>query len=190
MQDVWQYWSGALSASACDRWISLLDQIEIGNGQIGDGESAVHNDNYRSSQIGWVNVYDSTYQEIISSIWSYGRLANRNAFGFSIDSLNDVQYTIYHGTSNDKYDWHIDTFWGNGTPYDRKISLVIQLTDPSEYEGGEFQFDPEIAQPNPDEIKARGSVIAFPSFIRHRVTPVTSGTRRSLVAWIEGPNFR
>jgi PKHD-type hydroxylase len=74
--------------------------------------------------------------------------------------------------------------------HDRKLSLIIQLTDPSEYEGGDFQFDSDIPQPDPAEIKQRGTVIVFPSFLRHRVTPVTSGVRRSLVSWVEGPKFR
>jgi len=191
MIDVWQYWAGGIPEADCDSIVELLDNtIEMSDGQIGFGDKSAPNSQYRSSKIGWVNTYDARYQSIVSTIWNFGKLANRNAYAFDIDFLNDIQYTHYYGSTNDKYDWHIDTFWGNGTPYDRKISMVIQLSDPNDYEGGEFQFDPEIAQPNAEHLRQRGTVIAFPSFIRHRVTPVTSGTRKSLVAWIEGPNFR
>jgi PKHD-type hydroxylase len=68
----------------------------------------------------------------------------------------------------------------------RKLSLVCQLSDPSEYEGGELQINTgEIFTPE----KQKGTVILFPSYLLHRVTPVTKGTRRSLVLWIEGPAF-
>jgi len=68
----------------------------------------------------------------------------------------------------------------------RKISMVISITDPDTYEGGEFEF---IDGTKPD-LKPRGSVLVFPSFVRHRVTPVTTGTRYSLVNWFVGNKFR
>jgi PKHD-type hydroxylase len=70
------------------------------------------------------------------------------------------------------------------------MSIVIQLTDPSEYEGGDFEIDSQYPQLPKEEIREKGSVLVFPSFIPHRVTPVTKGVRRSLVSWIEGPKFR
>jgi PKHD-type hydroxylase len=73
--------------------------------------------------------------------------------------------------------------------YDRKISIIIQLTDPSEYEGGEFEMDYQYEQPNKEDLKKKGTIIVFPSFIPHRVTELTKGTRKSLVAWVEGPKF-
>lgn len=69
----------------------------------------------------------------------------------------------------------------------RKLSLVCQLSDPSEYEGGEFQINPGGSILVPERTK--GTVIIFPSYLVHRVAPVTKGTRRSLVLWVEGPAF-
>jgi PKHD-type hydroxylase len=63
------------------------------------------------------------------------------------------------------------------------------LSDPSDYEGGRFEFDNTLPQ-LPDEAFKKGSVIVFPSFHKHRVTPVTSGIRHSLVTWVEGPHWR
>jgi PKHD-type hydroxylase len=72
----------------------------------------------------------------------------------------------------------------------RKLSMTIQLSEPNEYEGGEFEIDPEFGVLDQAVIKQRGTVLVFPSFLRHRVAPVTSGIRRSLVCWAEGPKFR
>ena len=69
----------------------------------------------------------------------------------------------------------------------RKISIVVQLSDPLEYEGGELQ----ISDGGTNRVceKTKGTIIIFPSYLLHRVTPVTKGTRRSLVLWVTGPPF-
>ena len=158
-----------------------------GSGGIGfDGTT--FNNNYRETKIRWISAYDN--KDIVDVIWYFANTANRNAFNFDVNYLNDIQYTVYEGTANAKYDWHCDTFWANPTCYDRKITVVIQLSDPNDYEGGLFQFDPQYEQPDQQSLMSQGSAIVFPSFLQHRVTPVTKGTRRSLVAWIEGPKFR
>ena len=105
---------------------------------------------------------------------------------------------------NQFYDWHCDS---NELPYNkpndknvhgkiRKLSVTVSLSDESEYEGGDFEFDfrnddrgsdqPRICK----EIRPKGSVVVFPSFVWHRVKPVTSGTRYSLVIWNLGWPFR
>ena len=66
--------------------------------------------------------------------------------------------------------------------------MVLQLSRPDEYEGGRLELDRD--QPTKGEFDARGTVIIFPSFLKHRVTQVTRGVRHSLVGWMEGPNFR
>jgi len=63
----------------------------------------------------------------------------------------------------------------------------VQLSNPADYEGGEFEFLLVTDELGP---RSRGSLIAFPSYLAHRVRPVTSGTRLSLVSWIGGPPFR
>jgi PKHD-type hydroxylase len=82
------------------------------------------------------------------------------------------------------YDWHIDL--GPGKNSSRKLSLSLQLSDSSEYEGGELEFM-NVKEKTSREI---GTLITFPAFLTHRVTPVTKGTRKSLVAWISGDSFR
>ena len=70
----------------------------------------------------------------------------------------------------------------------RKLSIIVQLSDEDEYEGGDINL--KIGSRDLDLPKKKGGVIVFPSFILHRVLPVTKGSRKSLVSWISGPNYR
>ena len=91
---------------------------------------------------------------------------------------------VYHDHEGGHFGWHMDV--GPRTP--RKLSLTLQLTDPSRYQGGELQFfTGDIVRTAPRD---RGMLIAFPSYMVHQVTPVTAGTRKSIVAWVSGPQFR
>lgn len=189
MIQLWQYWRGQLNSEMIESIIQTGDQYPIADAGLGfDGSTKI--DGYRSSEIRWIDPNSESNRYITDMLWYYAREANRNAFGFDIDYLPDIQYTKYHASENGKYGWHCDTFWANPSTYDRKISIVIQLSDPSEYEGGDFQLDPIYPQLPVNEIKEKGTVIVFPSFLNHRVTPVTKGTRKSLVSWIQGPKFR
>ena len=67
-------------------------------------------------------------------------------------------------------------------------TLIIQLSDSTEYEGGDFTFS-EVESPNQTS-KDKGTVLVFPSYLQHKVTPVTKGERKSLVAWFEGPQWK
>ena len=82
-----------------------------------------------------------------------------------------------------------DVDFKNSQPYHRKLSLTLQLSDPKDYTGGEFEFESEI-EPLPPQHTKKGTVLVFPSFYKHQVKPVTSGTRHSLVTWVEGPHWR
>lgn len=187
MNQIWQYWHAAVGDIDIKNIIDTGEQYPIANPGLGfDGSTS--NDQYRKSEIRWINPNEAPF--IRSLLWFYAREANRNAFGFDVDYLPDIQYTKYNATDGGKYDWHCDTFWANPSAYDRKISIVIQLSDPSEYEGGDFLIDPQYPQLDPQLIRAKGTVLVFPSFINHCVTPVTKGERRSLVSWIQGPKFR
>ena len=90
---------------------------------------------------------------------------------------------MYTAENQGKYDWHLDV--GKDDISRRKLSAVVLLSDPSEFDGGELQI---MTSKDPKTVPLkRGSIVFFPSFLLHRVTPVTRGERRSLVFWVEGP---
>ena len=152
------------------------------------GEDAYAPD-VRRSKVSWIQHNQET-------AWLYDRLAyiarmvNGQYFQFDLHGFNeDFQYTVYEESNEGHYDWHIDRGYkkGNGSA-PRKLSLVVQLSDPSEYEGGDL----ELQYGNGTRVveKKKGLVHVFPSWVLHRVTPVTKGTRCSLVVWACGPKFR
>ena len=114
------------------------------------------------------------------------RSLNDQIYQFDLRGFSEpFQYTVYHANEGGHYDWHVDQ---GKLQQQRKLSFSVQLSAPSQYEGGELQaFGSNDISTAPRE---RGTVIAFPSYVLHRVTPVTAGTRKSIVAWTSGPKFR
>jgi PKHD-type hydroxylase len=189
MNAIWQLWEAGLSNEVCNKIIKEAESYEVEDATIGSVNSK-KNKQIRQSTVRWVNSTNETSRFIHNILWSYASAANKNAFGLDINLLDQIQYTIYDGTKEDFYGFHYDTFWANPTMYDRKISVTVQLSDPEDYEGGEFLFEPQFIQPEQKKLKKQGSILVFPSMIGHCVKPVTKGTRKSLVAWVEGPKFR
>lgn len=151
----------------------------------------------RKSNIVWLND-DWIYNEIHPFV----RTANQNAgWNFQWDWSESCQFTKYG--KGQFYDWHRDS-WEEpynrpGTAFHgkiRKLSMTILLNDPKEYTGGQLEFAQGVGgKPVKDtiikckEANSKGSIIVFPSFIRHRVMPVTKGVRYSLVVWNIGNPF-
>ena len=177
-------WNSEVRHSVCDDIIlKAKNEKEVVGNTVADlekGELTEH----RKSNLRWLND-PSTY----SLLWNYAREANRIAFGFDLTDISPVQFTEYSSENKGKYDWHHDINWEQDTAFDRKVSVVLQLTDGNSYEGGDFQFK-EVETPDPEILRRKGSIICFPSYLIHRVTPVTKGVRNSLVAWFEGPRWR
>ena len=123
-------------------------------------------------------ITDGVFRKILYQV----DYANKNAFDFELTGiLHDLQVLKYDSKTEQHYDWHIDISGGNS--YGRKISYSLQLSDPSEYEGGTL----EIYDGNNHIVpQAQGTAVMFPSYMCHRVAPVTAGTRWSLVIWIQG----
>ena len=126
--------------------------------------------------------------------WLYFKLmemavqANNALWHFDLYSVQDlIQYTEYYATENGHYTWHQD--FGPGSSSLRKVSITVQLSGPDEYEGGDLEY----WKGGNDIIKAprdKGLVFIFPSYMMHRVTPVTKGTRRSFVLWVGGEHYK
>lgn len=143
--------------------------------------------NQRASQTSFITPNHELGQEIFSTLWSYLADANAGAgWDFFVTGCEPLQFTKYD--VGEKYDWHIDTIWNQEDT--RKISFSLLLND--DFEGGDLQF--EIGSPGTEErittVKMKkGDIVFFPSYLWHRVTPVTRGERYSLVGWVRGPNF-
>ena len=139
---------------------------------------------YRISDVSWIGK-DSKTSWIYDRIADLAIKANSEMWNFDIWDFQDtLQYTSYYGDGG-HYDWHVDLGVGISN---RKLSMVLQLSDSEDYVGGDLEMNPGgqiISVP-----RERGLLCFFPSFMLHRVTPLTSGLRRSLVTWLCGNNFR
>lgn len=186
MKNVWEVWTGALSVSECDSILNRAADYAEADATIGFSSSLRSDLAYRTSTIRWLDVLRETV--IVNRIMDFVRSSNRTNFGVDMEAPYEIQFTEYRATNKGHYDWHHDVWMESPRPYARKLSVVVQLSDPDDYEGGQFEFF-GITCPGP-EFAARGSVLIFPSFLLHRVLPVTKGLRRSLVTWVEGPNWR
>jgi PKHD-type hydroxylase len=177
------WWEGAFTEQELD-WLQAKAKSAEQTAQVGGGDGGVVNSNLRRSQISWLTNTPDTQ-------WVFGKLAHvvsqMNAQHFHFDLIGfgeSLQLTNYDQSENGMYGWHQD--YGGGIS--RKLSMAVQLTDPSEYEGGNLQV--LTGQKELNVRKQRGLIAIFPSYIVHQVTPVTQGSRQSLVAWVSGPAFK
>lgn len=146
-------------------------------------------DNIRISRVRWLpqnSEWDWMYSRLASMIEE----ANEALWHFDLITMPEqIQFTEYHADEKGHYNWHQDI--GSGIASCRKVSVTVQLSSPEDYEGGELH----ITQGGPYELayvapKKAGSVTIFPSYMLHRVTPVTKGIRKSFVLWVGGTPFR
>ncbi len=143
-----------------------------------------YNDELRKSSVMFI---DNTPE----NNWIYNKLAglaincNNERYWFDLLGFHqELQLTRY--SEGDFFDWHLD--FGAGEISARKLSMTIQLSDADAYEGGDLQF--MINNKIENAPREKGTIIIFPSFIMHRVTPITKGTRQSIVGWVSGPPYR
>lgn len=181
MRQSWQMWQSNITPEECD---AIIDKIRTQEADQSAIFGNIEEKELRSSLTRWVDD-----PEIRNMMWWFAKESNRLAFGFDVADVGPIQFTEYRDDQKGKYDWHHDVEWISDSAFDRKISVVVQLSDGDYYEGGDFQFD-EVQNPDPNVLRTKGTVICFPSYLRHRVTEVTKGTRYSLVAWFEGPRWR
>ena len=165
----------------------LADQRPGDMGSIVQGDAtAAPADHVRRSEVFWLEE-DPLSRPIYQLVGQFVQQANEQVFRLDLAGFGEpFQVATYRGDTGGFYGWHVDI--GAGRLANRKLSLVVPLTDPSEYEGGELQlfYDHEpttIAMP-------LGRIVAFPSYVLHRVTPVTKGVRRTLAIWVSGPPYR
>ncbi len=178
----------------CDRILTLGAGLEAAAAAI-EGTHGAHIEDHeiRDSRTAWI-------QPTEENSWMFNRLsrlverANRR-YQFDLTGFGeDLQFTMYDRPGS-FYSWHQDGLDGDAST--RKLSIVVQLSDPADYSGAELQFFEVAEDYERDQLEdftaltqQRGTAIVFPSFEYHRVLPLRSGSRSSLVAWVTGPPFR
>ena len=187
-------WQGYIAKTAeplftpnqCKLIIDAGHQFTQEKAQVGGGKDG-HDTKKRETNISWIPFdqlpqMDDKVENQLSSV-------NLNHFMFDgIKITEPAQFTVY--PEGGFYDWHIDlsAYGHTGQQPIRKISMTCLLSDPSEFSGGDLLFS-DISEYNPTPLK-QGQAIFFASFLRHKVTPITKGTRKSLVMWFGGPPFK
>jgi PKHD-type hydroxylase len=177
------WWDGAFTDQELN-WLQAKAKTSEQNAQIGGDGVGVVDKSVRRSQVSWVDNNPNT-QWLFKKLAHVASYLNTDNFRFDLLGFGEnLQLTNYDQSENGMYGWHQDY----GGDVSRKLSMVVQLTDPSEYEGGNLQI---LTTGEPVNIrKQRGLIAVFPSYVLHQVTPVTQGSRQSLVAWVSGPAFK
>ena len=189
------WWDNAFSEEELDNIVTLCNSETL------DDATTIGTDNQnfvreiRRSKVKFINKNQNTS-------WIFDRFndiadkLNQQFFQFELYGYDAIQYTTYDGSEQGQYDWHMDSFIDGSIPPDmagtsqRKLTIVMLLNDPNNFTGGQFQLN-TAKEINAETINLeRGMLIGFPSFLIHRVSPVLSGIRKSMVIWIEGPKFR
>lgn len=215
LENYYYYFRAALSPKLCDDIIKhcslQLEPALIGNEseikQFIKSDGKIQNtalEKMQKKRVSDVSFFDDRW--IYKEIQPYVNLANRLAnWNFDWDWTEQMQFTKYG--LNQHYNWHCDSY---PKPYVdvpdgmkgkiRKLSVTVSLSDPDNYDGGGLEFDlrnthdyewnEKKSKTVCQEIKYKGSVVVFPSFVWHRVTPVTRGTRYSLVMWNLGQPWK
>ena len=174
----------ALTSVECDALTALCAAAPLKDAGL-VGATTAHQ--IRRADLSWLD-------DLPQASWVMDRMirtvsqANREAFNFDLsDFAESPQVARYTAEREGHFDWHSDIGAG-ALAARRKLTIVVQLSDPADYTGGVLELRPDS---NIRQCPAiRGTAIIFPSFVLHRVTPVSTGTRWSLTLWSHGPAFR
>jgi PKHD-type hydroxylase len=183
------YWEGFFTQEDINLILSQPEWLNLQDGRVGgSANNSEVRESVRASKIGWVGAKPEL-QHIWDKLSQVVAEVNSKFFHFDLTGFHEpMQLGLYTEHQNGHYDWHTDASSSDrGVP--RKLSIAILLSEPSEYEGGEFQV--KTHDDNAQTLETvKGRAWLFPSYTLHRVAPVTKGVRRSLVLWVGGPAFR
>lgn len=173
-----------LDSDLCDFIVKEGKKLEISEGAVYEKNTSNkhQDDSIRKAQTAffekghWVESVVSTALHAI----------NQTTWQARLSSSENIQFGIYG--QGEFYNEHRDI--DLATPINRKLSITVQLTDPNYYKGGDFVlWSLEGKELRKDEWRNKGSILVFPSFLKHKVEKVTKGTRMSLVQWYAGPEW-
>lgn len=184
----WIYWDGAFSDEEINKIVTSFEEQGLEDSTVIGTSDPSEVEKIRRSKVRFHEYTEATnwiflrFNDVIERL-------NSRFYNYNLNGYDRIQYTVYNGETGGKYDWHQDMPHGAAvvTPT-RKLSVIMNLSKQNEdYQGGEFQI---LLGTDPETIEfPQGRIIAFPSYLLHRVKQVTSGTRRSLVIWVIGPKF-
>lgn len=179
-QESWAYAHKVFTKEQCEQIIKLGESLLPNTAGTSEGICP----DVRDSKVSWI-LPSKESENIFRRMTDAVNELNTSFFKFDLIGFAEgLQFTKYEPPAG-KYDVHIDKSYGKNI---RKLSVVVQLSDPADYEGGDLciqtSYKPQIM------LKEQGFLVAFPSYVLHGVTPVTKGTRYSLVAWVTGPAFK
>lgn len=180
--------SGGLSEAEVEKLLEVLSDDKMSQGGLGHKKGEKNLDTrIRSGRVQWI-FREEIGMPIYSHLFTLASVTNRERhWNFDIEGIaHALQAVRYAAEGAEHYDWHMD--WGGGKMRFRKITVVAHLAEEGSFEGGSLQVTngsyPVAAH------QAAGTVTVFPSFLMHRVTPVTAGIRSAVVGWILGPSLR
>lgn len=180
----WAFHEAIFSPEECNEIVALRRRATAEGGTLVNGVTTAA---IRRSNLVWLDEADPAVAWIGARLTRVVGDLNRDRFGFNLTGFDEqIQLTEYTDAEAGFYDWHSD-IGGRGIPRSRKLTLTVQLSDPSDYDGGALELNP--AGTVVEAPREQGCGTAFPSYTLHRVCPVTRGVRHSLVMWVHGPRF-
>lgn len=182
-------WNGAFSEDEVELIKKLGDSLPFNEAGVVNGvDQTVVNNSTRTSKTSWIP-NDLTTDWLYRKIAMFLRRINGEFYRFDVDGMyENMQYTVYESENQGFYNWHTDIGVYSSESVTRKLSMSLLLTDPTSFEGGDLEI---WSSSGPLQApKTLGTIVVFPSYALHRVTPVTKGTRISLVVWFGGPAFK
>lgn len=185
MKGEWVFQDAYFSPEECDKILATTKDLPGMPGKAG----GTIQEQVRRSSVKFVPKEHPSLQWVFDDLWKLVLVVNQKYFGFNINQLNFFQVAEYQAENQGEYKRHKDVFWLTKEPTHRKISCVVQLSDPGDYDGGQLElYGCQIPFPT-NKVLNRGTAIFFPSFIDHAALPIKRGIRKSLAAWFMGPKW-
>jgi PKHD-type hydroxylase len=188
------YWDNAFTEDELNDIEKYCDSFNAESALLRNQDAPL--DDVRKSKVYW---FERENHPALDNLFNKLNLViekiNDDYYNYDLNGYSSIQYTTYSGDELGQYDYHIDMFVGSNIDEtqlkygdSRKLSLSLILSDSDSYEGGKFTM--QLNKNEYEMIQKRGRILFFPSFILHKVHPVTKGVRKSIVVWVEGPKFR
>jgi PKHD-type hydroxylase len=180
-------WQGLFSDAELDAITKIGDGLALEKAELSGGGAGY--EDIRSTLVAWMERSAETeplYRRMEEAVLAL----NARFFRFDLSGLATFQYALYGGQDGGHFDWHKDYGRDPADPArePRKLTLSLQLSKPSDYEGCDLQV--RAGNQIDTAPRARGALVAFPANVLHQVTPIRSGVRKTLVVWAVGPEFR